>query len=215
MTIQDINQKIQDIQTALSANPDGRAKELLEQGLQTFQSLLVTEQKKSESQLTGKPEQLQRTPIRDAAAKVPQEIKDEVKAWADAKQLRTIKAPIIERESEYINIELTDQKGQKYIRTYNRAQVKSLCRKYFSNVHESWMNGNKKMGTGFENLLTYFIAWVEFDECTPTLKDVLLHYGSYKKPKEQLDSSEAFKVAQQLYDKIILIISEKSSINEA
>ena len=46
MTIQEINQKIQDIQTALSANPEGRAKELLKQGLQTFQSLLLAEQKK-------------------------------------------------------------------------------------------------------------------------------------------------------------------------
>ena len=233
MTVKDINQKIQDIQTALSANPDGRAKELLEQGLQTFQSLLLAEQKKSESQPVGKTGQLPKTPIRDAAAKVPQETKDEVEAWAEKVEyeeiqdpsytseyvrfekeyfektpLKIIKAPVIDREPEYINIELTDQKGEKYIRTYNRAQTKALCRKYFSNVHNAWVGGNRKLTNGFDNLVAYFLGWVEFDGSTPGLQDVLQDYFRYKKAKEGMEDSEAFKVAKELYDKIISVLPQ-------
>jgi hypothetical protein len=57
MTIDDIKNKIQDIEVALSSNPDPKTKKLLEQGLDTFQSLLLAEQKKSEEP-TGNPGQL-------------------------------------------------------------------------------------------------------------------------------------------------------------
>jgi hypothetical protein len=128
--------------------------------------------------------------------------------------IKTIKAPTIDREPEYINIELTDQKGAKYIRTYNRAQVKALCRKYFSNVHNAWVGGNRKLTNGFENLLVYFLGWAEFDGKTPGLQDVLQDYFRYKKASEKSEDSEAFKVAKELYDKIILVTSEESQ-NEA
>ena len=42
--------------------------------------------KKTEEQLTGKTGQMPKTPIRDAAVKVPQETKDEVEEWANKKE---------------------------------------------------------------------------------------------------------------------------------
>ena len=55
MTTIEIEQKIQDIHIALSANPDPNTRQKLELGLEIFQSLLLAEQqKKSESQPTGK-----------------------------------------------------------------------------------------------------------------------------------------------------------------
>ena len=206
MTTSEIEQKIQDIHVALSANPDPNTRQKLELGLKIFQSLLLAEQqKKSESQPTGKTGQLQRTPIRDAAAKVPQEIKDEVGAWAEslpvepmtdeeweayqewkkipreekakqhkafiaemnAKHVKTVKAPAFVAPDELINVELEDSKGNKQVKTFSKAQVRALARKYFSNVHESWLGKEKKMGVGFKNLLAYVVAWKEFDNEMP------------------------------------------------
>lgn len=236
MTIQDINQKIQDIQTALSANPEGRAKELLKQGLQTFQSLLLAEQKKSESQPTGKPEQLpdleQRREQENKAAffeekrqaaqlrseSRPQETNyahvgtsEEQPTYTTTTtagaNIKTVKAPDFVAPDDLINVVLEDAKGNEYTRTGTKAQVRSLTRKYFSNVHESWMGKEKKMKTGFKNLLSYVVAWKEFDEALPTLRDVLLDYDRYKKAKDGEEASEAFKVAELLYSKIVEILN--------
>jgi len=219
MTIQEINQKIQDIQTALSANPEGRSKELLNQGLQTFQSLLLAEQKKSESQLTGKPEQLPtKTEMQEWARKEQQEtnyahveINEEQPTYTTTTtanaNIKTVKAPDFVTPDDLINVILEDAKGNEYTRTGTKAQVRSLTRKYFSNVHESWMGKEKKMKTGFKNLLSYVVAWKEFDGALPTLRDVLLDYDRYKKAKDGEEASEAFKVAELLYGKIIEILN--------
>jgi len=219
MTIQDINQKIQDIQTALSANPEGRAKELLKQGLQTFQSLLLAEQKKSESQPTGKPEQLPtKTEMQEWARKEQQETNyahvgtsEEQPTYTTTTtagaNIKTVKAPDFVAPDDLINVVLEDAKGNEYTRTGTKAQVRSLTRKYFSNVHESWMGKEKKMKTGFKNLLSYVVAWKEFDEALPTLRDVLLDYDRYKKAKDGEEASEAFKVAELLYSKIVEILN--------
>ena len=51
MSIQEIEKAIQDTEIALSANPQGRTKELLLIGLQAFNDMLLAEQqKKSKSQ---------------------------------------------------------------------------------------------------------------------------------------------------------------------
>jgi hypothetical protein len=136
------------------------------------------------------------------------------KEYFDKTPFKTIKAPTVDREPEYINIELTDQKGKKYIRTYNRAQTKALCRKYFSNIHDAWVKGNRKLTNGFDNLLAFFLGWAEFDGKTPGLQDVLQDYKSYRKAKGDIEDSEAFRVAKDLYGKVISIISKKEQSNE-
>ena len=234
MKTSEIQQKIQDIHVALSANPDPNTRQKLELGLEIFQSLLLAEQqKKSESQPSENQGQLRRTPIRDAAAKVPQEIKDEVAEWAEKAEreeiqdpsytseyvrfekeyfektpLKTVKAPEFSVPDELINIELEDSKGNKQVKTFSKAQVRALARKYFSNVHESWLGKDRKMGVGFKNLLAYVVAWKEFDGALPILRDVLPDYDRYNKGGESKEASDAFKVAQELYNKIVEILND-------
>ena len=219
MTIQEINQKIQDIQTALSANPEGRAKELLNQGLQTFQSLLIAEQKKSEIQLTEKTGQLPtKLELQEWAKKEMQETNyahvetnEEQPTYTTTTtkntNIKTVKAPDFVTPDDLINVELEDSKGNKQVKTFSKAQVRALARKYFSNVHDSWLGKERKMGVGFKNLLAYIVAWKEFDGALPTLRDVLLDYDRYNKGGENKEASEAFKVAQELYDKIVEILT--------
>lgn len=220
MTIQEINQKIQDIQTALSANPEGRAKELLKQGLQTFQSLLLAEQKKSESQPDEKTEQLPtKTEMKEWARKEQQETNyahvetsEEQPTYTitttASTNIKTVKAPDFVAPDDLINVELEDSKGNKQVKTFSKAQVRALTRKYFSNVHESWLGKERKMGVGFKNLLAYIVAWKEFDGALPVLRDVLPDYDRYNKGDENKEASEAFKVAQELYDKIVQILTK-------
>ena len=64
MNIQEIKKAIQNAEIALSANPDGRTKELLEIGLQAFNDMLLAEQlKKNEVQPLEKSEQLPKKEI--------------------------------------------------------------------------------------------------------------------------------------------------------
>ena len=122
--------------------------------------------------------------------------------------IRTVKAPDFVTPDELINVVLEDQKGNEYTRTYTKAQVRALARKYFSNVHESWQGKDRKMGVGFKNLLAYVVAWREFDGALPTLRDVLLDYDRYNKGGEDKEPSDAFKVAQELYEKIVSLIKQ-------
>ena len=129
-------------------------------------------------------------------------------AEMDAKHLKTVKAPEFSMPDELINIELEDSKGNKQIKTFSKAQVRALARKYFSNVHESWLGKDRKMGVGFKNLLAYVVAWKEFDGALPVLRDVLPDYDRYNKGGESKEASEAFKVAQELYKKIVEILND-------
>lgn len=130
-------------------------------------------------------------------------------AEMDAKHLRTVKAPAFVTPEELINVELEDSKGNKQVKTFSKAQVRALARKYFSNVHESWLGKDRKMGVGFKNLLAYVVAWKEFDGAFPVLRDVLPDYDRYNKGGENKEASEAFKVAQELYKKIVEILNDK------
>lgn len=121
--------------------------------------------------------------------------------------IKTVKAPDFEETSELINVTLTNQKGQEYVRQHTKGQVKALCRKYFANVLESWSNGNKKMGIGFKNLLAYFVAWTELEQM-PELDKVLLHYSKYKKEQTK-GETEVLRLnqAKELYAKIVEILN--------
>jgi len=238
MTTSEIEQKIQDIHVALSANPDPNTRQKLELGLEIFQSLLLAEQqKKSESQPsqnTGQLEEktnharpelnpsigiptLNETPGKLVADREQQpgleakwnEIREKLPAMARAydETIKTVKAPAFVAPDELINVELEDSKGNKQVKTFSKAQVRALTRKYFSNVHESWLGKEKKMGVGFKNLLAYVVAWKEFDSALPVLRDVLPDYDRYNKGGESKEASEAFKVAQELYNKIAEILN--------
>lgn len=228
-----LEQRIEAAQNSLAAATTDEQKQLLSLGIEKLKDLL-SQQKKSEEPIEKseqleqpkRPEKLAAIESSDqrkqriAAGQEQREKAFENKGWEKVREalpamaraydetIKTIKAPVIDREPEYINIELTDQKGAKYIRTYNRAQTKALCRKYFSNVHNAWVGGNRKLTNGFDNLLAYFLGWVEFDGRTPGLQDVLQDYFRYKKASEKSEDSEAFKVAKELYDKIILVTSK-------
>lgn len=215
----DIQDAIRKMQKGIEIKPGGvEAAELQTSIDRALEELQRRTQKKSQSQPIEKIEQLPtKTEMQEWAKKEQDEtnyahvetIEEQptyTTTTTSTANLKTIKAPTVDREPEYINIELTDQKGAKYIRTYNRAQVKSLCRKYFSNIHNAWVGGNRKLTNGFDNLLAYFLGWAEFDGKKPTLQDVLQDYFRYKKASEKSEDSESFKVAKELYDKIISAI---------
>ena len=67
------------------------------------------------------------------------------------------------------------------------------------------------MGVGFKNLLAYIVAWKEFDGALPVLRDVLPDYDRYNKGGEDKEASEAFKVAEELYNKIVEIKKIKTT----
>lgn len=125
-------------------------------------------------------------------------------------QIKTVKAPDFEDDyADLINVTLTNSKGDEFVRTHTKAQVKANCRKYFANVLQTRINGNDKLGVGFKNLLAYFVAWMELNQVAPELKDVLQDYSKYKKGDEKQEPSEAFKIAQQLYAKLISLTTKK------
>ena len=225
MTTSEIEQKIQDIHVALSANPDPNTRQKLELGLEIFQSLLLAEQqKKSESQPTGKTgkveqgvqnmhldqEESAKAFSGKTKAEKWEEVREKLPAMARAydETIKTVKAPAFVAPDELINVILEDAKGNEYTRIGTKAQVRALTRKYFSNVHESWMGKERKMKTGFKNLLSYVVAWKEFDRALPVLRDVLPDYDRYNKGGESKEASEAFKVAQELYGKIVEILND-------
>jgi len=128
--------------------------------------------------------------------------------------IKTVKAPDFEVDyADLINVTLTNSKGGEFVRTHTKAQVKANCRKYFANVLQTRINGNDKLGVGFKNLLAYFVAWMELNQVAPELKDVLQDYSKYKRGDERQEPSEAFKIAQQLYAKLISLTTKKEKAN--
>lgn len=200
---------------------DGEAKELAKQGLAMIEAEIERriQQKKSQSQPYEKTEQLPtKTEMQEWAGKEQQETNyahvetnEEQPTYTITTtantNIKTVKAPDFIAPDDLINVVLEDAKGNEYTRTGTKAQVRSLTRKYFSNVHESWMGKEKKMKTGFKNLLSYVVAWKEFDGALPALRDVLLDYDRYNKGGENKEASEAFKVAELLYGKIVEILN--------
>lgn len=216
---------------------EGEAKELAKDGFQLVKDEINrrAEQKKSQSQPVEKIEQLptkqemqewaRQTELSGVEQmsdeewktyqewkKIPKEEKiKQHKAFIaemDARHLKTVKAPDFVTPDELINVELEDSKGNKQVKTFSKAQVRALARKYFSNVHESWLGKDRKMGVGFKNLLAYVVAWKEFDGALPVLRDVLPDYERYNKGGESKEASDAFKVAQELYKKIVEILND-------
>lgn len=243
MTTSEIEQKIQDIHVALSANPDPNTRQKLELGLEIFQSLLLAEQQKKTEEPAGKTGQLPQVnyprqnvminPTLEELKGSPP-TKEELQEWAKKEEqhvsyahvktnekqpayttttpananIKTVEAPVFVTPDELINVKLEDSKGNKQVKTFSKAQVRALTRKYFSNVHESWLGKDRKMGVGFKNLLAYVVAWKEFDGALPVLRDVLPDYDRYNKGGESKEASEAFKVAQELYGKIVEILNQ-------
>jgi hypothetical protein len=83
--VEKIKKDIQEMETALSMpsiNDMPKVKKRLETDLKTARAQLESLQKKSDPQPIEKIEQLLKTPIRDAAAKVPEETKKQVEGWA-------------------------------------------------------------------------------------------------------------------------------------
>lgn len=84
--VEKIKKDIQEMETALSMpsiNDMPKVKKRLETDLATAKGQLESLQKKSDPQPTGKTGELPQTPIRNAAAKVPQETKKQVEEWAN------------------------------------------------------------------------------------------------------------------------------------
>jgi len=238
-------------ETLLPQMKEGEAKKLAKDGFLIVKTEIErrAQQKKSESQPTGKTGQLEQKKEffqkqadefreagrNDLAEKVEQEVqnmhldqeeiakafrgKTKAEKWEEVREklpamaraydetIKTVKAPAFVSPGELINVELEDSKGNKQVKTFSKAQVRALARKYFSNVHESWLGKERKMGVGFKNLLAYAVAWKEFDGALPVLRDVLPDYDRYNKGCEGKEASETFKVAQELYDKIVQILT--------
>lgn len=216
-----LEQRIEAAQNSLAAATTEEQKQLLSLGIEKLKEML-SQQKKSESHPVEKIEQLQqRTEAeeiqlamqqRDEMLKTKkwQGIREKLPAMARAydETVKTVKAPAFVTPDELINIELEDSKGNKQVKTFSKAQVRALARKYFSNVHESWLGKDRKMGVGFKNLLAYVVAWKEFDGTLPAIRDILPDYDRYNKGCESKEASDTFKVAQELYNKIIEILQQ-------
>ena len=225
-----LKERIETAKNSLAAATTDEQRDLFRLGIQKLEDLLAEQQKKSESQPTGKTGQLEQKPERRLPTKeelqawqkgMGSEVQEEVqdpsytqeyvqfeKEYFDKTPLKTVKAPAFVAPDELINVELEDSKGSKQVKTFSKAQVRALTRKYFSNVHESWLGKEKKMGVGFKNLLAYVVAWKEFDGALPVLRDVLPDYDRYNKGGDSKEASEAFKVAQELYGKIVEILNQ-------
>lgn len=210
-----LEQRIEAAQNSLAAATTDEQKQLLSLGIEKLKEML-SQQKKSERQPSAKPEQLPPNVTLPTVEEMQEwvsksekqakwnEIREKLPAMARAydETIKTVKAPSFVAPDELINVTLEDAEGEEYTRTHTKAQVRALARKYFSNVHESWQGKEKKMKRGFRNMLAYVVAWKEFDNEMPGLRDVLPDYDRYSKGGEDKDPSEAFKVAQELYRKI-------------
>lgn len=234
MSDEQIRKAIETFNQKLPLIPDGEDRDLCLVGLENFQNELARRnQKKSESQPVEKIEQLpdrEQQIERENKAAWFQEKREQAKEEKQKFEvimeksnliqpesnpienevfrksfdnLKTVKAPAFMTPDELINVELEDSKGNKQIKTFSKAQVRALARKYFSNVHESWLGKDRKMGVGFKNLLAYVVAWKEFDGEIPQPSQILPYYDRYKQGEK---ASDAFKVAQELYDKIVEIL---------
>lgn len=211
-------------QTLLPKMQEGEAKELAKDGFQLVKDEIQrrSEQKKSQNQPVEKSEQLPTKQEMQKWANKEEQAQTANYAHIETSQkqpesktyttpnngIKTVKAPVFVTPDELINVELEDSKGNKQVKTFSKAQVRALARKYFSNVHESWLGKDRKMGVGFKNLLAYVVAWKEFDGALPVLRDVLPDYDRYNKGGESKEASEAFKVAQELYNKIVEILNQ-------
>lgn len=222
-----LEQRIEAAQNSLAAATTDEQKQLLSLGIEKLKDLL-SQQKKSDPQPTGKTGQLPKEIDLDAGLKeIARQEWPKIKAkldqiepipvlpsdlqsaqslldrWAKEGSIKTVKAPAFVTPDELINVELEDSKGNKQTKTFSKAQVRALARKYFSNVHESWLGKDRKMGVGFKNLLAYVVAWKEFDGEIPQQSQILPYYDRYKQGEK---ASDAFKVAEELYNKIVEIL---------
>lgn len=231
----DIHEAIAAMQNGIAIKPDGEEAKALQISIDRALDELKrrADQKKSESQPVEKIEQLPKEIDLDAGLKeIAKQEWPKIKArldkiehipvlpsdlqsaqslldkWTKEGVIKTVKAPDFVAPDDLINIELEDSKGNKQVKTFSKAQVRALTRKYFSNVHDSWLGKERKMGVGFKNLLSYVVAWKEFDGALPVLRDVLPDYDRYNKGGESKEASEAFKVAELLYSKIIEILTQ-------
>lgn len=239
MTKTEIQNHIKRLQNGRAATNDAHQLELIDLGLAKYRKMLSElDQKKSQSP-DPTPKESSRQEYResgrnDLADKVEQEVqnmhRDQIESekafdqrveWEKREgvqttytspqpQIKTVKAPDFEDDyADLINVTLTNSKGDEFVRTHTKAQVKANCRKYFANVLQTRINGNDKLGVGFKNLLAYFVAWMELNQVAPELKDVLQDYSKYKRGDEKQEPSEAFKIAQQLYAKLISLTTKK------
>lgn len=154
MSIQEIEKAIQDTEIALSANPQGRTKELLLIGLQAFNDMLLAEQqKKSAGQPIEKVEQLPQKPeleewaqkieseqpqniYRQALEKVPQQVKQFVQNEVETRVLGKIKNPD-PIAVPVIEMDFKDVKGNVYTRELTQTDIISLLKTYFKRVATS------------------------------------------------------------------------------
>lgn len=222
-----LEERIETAKNSLAAATTDEQRDLFRLGIQKLQDL-IEQQKKSESQPIEKIEQLPKEIDLDAGLKeIARQEWPKIKAkldqiepipvlpsdlqsaqslldrWAKEGSIKTVKAPAFVTPDELINVELEDSKGNKQVKTFSKAQVRALARKYFSNVHESWLGKDRKMGVGFKNLLAYVVAWKEFDGEIPQQSQILPYYDRYKQGEK---ASDAFKVAEELYNKIVEIL---------
>lgn len=79
----EIQEHIKRLKNGRAATSDAHQIELIDLGLSKYRKMLADLEKKSDPQPTGKSEQLPKTPIRNAAAQVPQETKKQVEEWAN------------------------------------------------------------------------------------------------------------------------------------
>jgi hypothetical protein len=154
MNIQEIEQAIQNAEIALSANPEGRTKELLLIGLQAFNDMLLAErQKKSQEQPTGKTGELPQKPeleewaqkiesdepqnlYRQALEKVPQDVKKFVQNDVETRVLGKMENPE-PIETPVIEMDFRDIKGNIYTRKLTQTDIISLLKTYFKRVATS------------------------------------------------------------------------------
>ena len=157
MTVKEIIESIEVMRNGLSLNPGEREKQILLKNIGRAQSeLQKREDQKKSVEPSANQGQLQKTPIRDASARVPQETKEEVAAWAkkveheaqnqhrdqaeSTQAFEPTRVVIAKIENPtpitvpVVEMEFKDAKGNTYSRALDQADILSLLKTYFKRV---------------------------------------------------------------------------------
>jgi hypothetical protein len=210
MTPAELKATIQDIENGLAMNPTGEILERLTNRLERAKTKLAELSQKKSEQLTGNPGQLtqpiekveqlpQPGKIQQAAAKVPDAVKQQVNQYVEKKlidsgweQMNTVLSAPTKATEQTIPVLLL---GWKQAKEMNRSHIRAEARRYFNAVFTSakfktaYSEGNlgalwsMKM---YCNLWALCEAYNQLAKIRFEMEDLLQNYWSYAQTNQDL-----------------------------